>query len=347
MTAQFRLGLLRLTDSAPALLAQAAGLFAEEGVAVDISIEPSWANIADKLSFGALDAAVILPPLAIAIAAGLRGARRRLVLPMSLSSGGNTVTLAAPLVRRIGLAGSALDRARRLKAALAEITPPRLAVVHGFSTHNLLLRYWLAAGGIDPDRDVEILTLPPEATADALAAGAIDGFCAGAPWGAVAEASGAGARLVGTNEIWGAHPEKALVVDAARAEAEPAAGRALLRALMRAARRMGWRCPRRPCGPFWRGRIVPPSRRTRRVFPSCPMPPGSRARCDAGAGWRARRRRSTDLTSSPRLRALSVCPFRMRRPRRKGRIRRPGASMRRRPTWICGPMPSATAMVSM
>jgi NitT/TauT family transport system ATP-binding protein/nitrate/nitrite transport system substrate-binding protein len=235
MTARFRLGLLRLTDSAPVLLAEAAGLFAAEGVAVDISIEPSWANIADKLSYGALDAAVILPPLAIAIAAGLRGARRRLILPMSLSSGGNTVTLAAPLVQRIGSTGSALDRARRLKAALAEIAPLRLAVVHGFSTHNLLLRYWLAAGGIDPDREVEILTLPPEATADALAAGAIDGFCAGAPWGAVAEASGAGGRLLGTAEIWGAHPEKALVVDAACAEANPAALRALLRALMRAA----------------------------------------------------------------------------------------------------------------
>jgi NitT/TauT family transport system ATP-binding protein/nitrate/nitrite transport system substrate-binding protein len=235
MTVRLRLGLLRLTDSAPVLMAEAAGLFAAEGLAVDISIEPSWANIADKLTYGALDAAVILPPLAIAIAAGLRGARRRLVLPMSLSSGGNTVTLAPPLLQRIGAGGSALDRARRFKAALAGIAPPRLAVVHGFSTHNLLLRYWLAAGGIDPDCEVEILTLPPEATADALAEGAIDGFCAGAPWGAVAAASGAGARLVGTGEIWAAHPEKALVVDAALAEAEPAAVRALLRALLRAA----------------------------------------------------------------------------------------------------------------
>jgi len=235
MTTRFRLGLLRLADSAPVLLAEAAGLFAAEGLDVELSIEPSWANIADKLSYGALDGAVILPPLAIAIAAGLRGAQRRLVLPMSLGSGGNTVTLAAPLVQRIGLTGSALDRARRLKAALAGIAPPRLAVVHGFSTHNLLLRYWLAAGGIDPDRDVEILTLPPEATADALSHGAIDGFCAGAPWGAVAAESGAGARLVGTDEIWGAHPEKALVVDAALAEAAPAALRALLRALLRAA----------------------------------------------------------------------------------------------------------------
>jgi NitT/TauT family transport system ATP-binding protein/nitrate/nitrite transport system substrate-binding protein len=234
MGRQVRLGLLRLVDSAPVVVAEAEGLFAAEGLGVTLSIEPSWANIADKLSYGALDAAVILPPLAIAIAAGLRGVRRRLVLPMSLSAGGNAVTVASGLAGRVGLEGSALDRARRLQAALAHIPPPRLAVVHGYSTHNLLLRYWLAAGGIDPDRDVEIVTLPPEATADALAAGAIDGFCAGAPWGAVAEAGGAGTRLIGTTEIWSGHPEKALAVDAGLAEDDPATLPALMRALLRA-----------------------------------------------------------------------------------------------------------------
>ena len=234
MSRDLRLGLLRLVDSAPVVMAAAEGLFAAEGLRVTLSVEPSWANIADKLSYGALDAAVILPPLAVAIAAGLRGARRRLILPVGLSTGGNALTVTTDLARRIGVTGSALDRARRLKAVLAEIPPPRLAVVHGYSTHNLLLRYWLAAGGIDPDRDVEILTVPPEATAAALAAGAIDGFCAGAPWGAVAQASGAGTRLVGTTEIWAAHPEKALAVDAVLAEDDPVALRALVRALLRA-----------------------------------------------------------------------------------------------------------------
>ena len=236
MSRDLRLGLLRLVDSAPVVMAAAEGLFAAEGLSVALSVEPSWANIADKLSYGALDAAVILPPLAIAIAAGLRGARRRLILPMGLSTGGNALTVSPDLAVRVGITGSALGRARRLKAVLSEIPPPRLAVVHGYSTHNLLLRYWLAAGGIDPDRDVEIITLPPEATADALAAGTIDGFCAGAPWGAVAQASGAGMRLIGTTEIWPAHPEKALAVDAAVAEDDPAALRALVRALLRAGR---------------------------------------------------------------------------------------------------------------
>jgi NitT/TauT family transport system ATP-binding protein/nitrate/nitrite transport system substrate-binding protein len=234
MSRHLRLGLLRLVDSAAVVMAEAEGLFAAEGLRVTLSIEPSWANIADKMSYGALDAAVILPPLAIAIAAGLRGVRRRLVLPMGLSTGGNALTVTTGLASRVGLEGSALDRARRLKAALAGQPPARLAVVHGYSTHNLLLRHWLAAGGIDPDCDVEIITVPPEATADALAEGAIDGFCAGAPWGAVAQASGAGTRLIGTTEIWGAHPEKALAVDAALAEDDPAALRALVRALLRA-----------------------------------------------------------------------------------------------------------------
>jgi NitT/TauT family transport system ATP-binding protein/nitrate/nitrite transport system substrate-binding protein len=234
MSRHVRLGLLRLVDSAPVVVAEAEGLFAAEGLHVSLSIEPSWANIADKLSYGALDAAVILPPLAIAIAAGLRGMRRRLVLPMSLSSGGNALTVTTALAARVGVEGSALDRVHRLKAALADRPPPRLAVVHGYSTHNLLLRYWLASGGIDPDHEVEIVTLPPEATAAALADGAIDGFCAGAPWGAVAQESGAGTRLIGTTEIWAAHPEKALAVDATFAEEGPAALRALLRALLRA-----------------------------------------------------------------------------------------------------------------
>ena len=236
MSAAIRLGLLRLADSAPVLLAEAEGLFAAEGVSVRLSVEPSWANIADKLSYGALDAASILPPLAIAIASGLRGPARPLIVPMSLGTGGNSVTLAPTLAEAVGEGGSALERARRLRAALDGRKAPRLAVVHGFSTHNLLLRYWLAAGGIDPDRDVEIVTLPPERTAAALQAGAIDGFCAGGPWGEATVDAGAGRRVVGSREIWAGHPEKALAIDAARASAEPDMVQALLRALLRAGR---------------------------------------------------------------------------------------------------------------
>lgn len=77
--------------------------------------------------------------------------------------------------------------------------PLRFAVVHHFSTHNLLLRYWLASAGADPERDIETVVVPPEPVVDALSAGRIDGFCAGAPWGEVAQAAVAGRILLGSS----------------------------------------------------------------------------------------------------------------------------------------------------
>ena len=90
-----RLGLLRLCDAAPVILAAHEGLFAAAGLNVALSVEPSWANIADKLAFNLLDGAVMLAPLALACAGGLRGAKIDLAVPMSLSSNGNAITLAA------------------------------------------------------------------------------------------------------------------------------------------------------------------------------------------------------------------------------------------------------------
>ena len=91
--APIRFGLLRLADSAPAVVAVRHGIFRELGLQVELSVEPSWANIADKLAYGLLDAASMLPPLALAATLGLRGPPGRLLVPMGLSAGGNTVTL--------------------------------------------------------------------------------------------------------------------------------------------------------------------------------------------------------------------------------------------------------------
>ena len=86
MTRTIRLGILRLVDSAPALVAAHRELFAREGLHVRLCIEPSWANVADKLAYGLLDAAIMLPPLAIAAALGLRGPRTRLIVPAGIKS---------------------------------------------------------------------------------------------------------------------------------------------------------------------------------------------------------------------------------------------------------------------
>lgn len=226
MSSKIRLGLLRLTDAAPVLVAAEEHLFLEQGLDVEISVEPSWANIGDKLGYGLLDGAVMLPPLALACALGLRGRRTDLVVPMSLSANGNSVTLASRFedeFRRGGI------------GRIAAETKLRLAVVHSYSTHDLLLRYWLAAQGLEPSQ-FTISVLAPTEMVGSLAAGAIDGFCAGAPWGQVAAHAGLGFTAIHTGQIWQNHPEKCLALRADFAAGDPAAVRGLLIALSDAAR---------------------------------------------------------------------------------------------------------------
>lgn len=233
----FRIGVLRLTDAAPLIVARELGFFAGENVEVALSVEPSWANIADKLAFGLLDGAMMLPPLALAIHLGLSGAGgpEKIVVPAALSLNGNSVTLsndwAAPL-----LGASPAEAARRLRGVIAERgRKPVLAVVHTFSTHNLLLRYWLAAGGIDPARDVSFTVVPPAQTAAALAAGRIDGFCAGPPWGEVAARAGIGRTVATSSAIWNHGVEKVFAVRRRLVEEAPEHLQAALRAVLRAA----------------------------------------------------------------------------------------------------------------
>ncbi len=236
-----RIGLMRLTDAAPLIVARELGHFAAEDLEVSLSIEPSWANIADKLAYGLLDGAMLLPPLALALALGLSGSGgpEPIIVPVALSLNGNTVTLAnrwaEPLLGN-GLLLPARETARRLHALIADRDEkPLLAVVHTFSTHNLQLRYWLAAGGIDPDRDVGFTVVPPAETVDALAAGKIDGFCAGAPWGEVAARAGIGGAVATSHAIWNHGMEKVLALRQRFAEENPGRLQAALRALLRAA----------------------------------------------------------------------------------------------------------------
>jgi ABC-type nitrate/sulfonate/bicarbonate transport system substrate-binding protein len=100
--------------------------------------------------------------------------------------------------------------------------------------HNLLLRHWLASGGVDPDRDLEIVVIPPERVVAELARGQIAGFCAGAPWGDVAEAGGAGRILLASSTIRPGHAEKCLAISESWFAAEPDAAKALRRALQAA-----------------------------------------------------------------------------------------------------------------
>jgi NitT/TauT family transport system ATP-binding protein/nitrate/nitrite transport system substrate-binding protein len=235
--ARLRIGFLRLTDSAPVIVAHEFGWFAEEGLDTELIAEPSWANIADKLAYGFLDAAVILPPLAFAVELGLRGASQPLLIPCNISLGGNTITLTRELARSVRSLTQV--RGTSILQALAECLKARgeplpLGIVHAYSSHNLLLRYWLATAGLEAGRDVRLSVVPPARAVDALKSGQIAGFCAGAPWGEIAARTGAGETIATSDDIWKSAPEKAFAVRARWAEENPEALKGAVRALARA-----------------------------------------------------------------------------------------------------------------
>lgn len=231
-----RIGMLRLTDAAPVVMAKENGFYARQGLEVRISVEPSWANIADKLSYGQLDAAVVLPPLAFAVTLGLRGVGTPLIVPMQISLNGLGVAVASDIAGEVGSGGTPIEIGRRLKAILPSRPRLRFAIAHAFSTHNLLLRYWLEACDIDPDRDVELSVVPPADTVRAMQEGHLDGFCAGPPWVDVAARLGITRTLVTSWDIWHNHPEKCLAVRRDWAAANPATLEDLLAATLQSAR---------------------------------------------------------------------------------------------------------------
>jgi NitT/TauT family transport system ATP-binding protein/nitrate/nitrite transport system substrate-binding protein len=233
---KLRIGLLRLTDAAPVIIAHEFGFFAQAGVDAELVVEPSWANIADKLAFGFIDAAVIVPPLAFAIQLGMRGTPQRLVIPCAISSGGNTITVSRDLAHEIE---EHMQRGMTPVTALAAGLRGRtttFGVVHAYSTHSLLLRYWLATAGIEAGGQLKLAVIPPERAVDALSSWQIAGFCAGAPWGEIAARKGVGTTIATSHDIWQHAPEKAFAVRENWADDYPDQLKSIIRALLRAAK---------------------------------------------------------------------------------------------------------------
>lgn len=230
-----RIGVVPLLDAAPLVIADALGLFEGVGLRVALSTEPSWAAVRDKLAFGALDAAQLLGPMPIALAAGLGGVRAKVSVAAGLGANGNTVVLSRALLEQVGPFAPPLPGAA-LAAALRGRAPITLGVVFPFSSHNYLLRHWLAAAGIDPDRDLTLVSIPPPLMPQRLLEGAIDGFCAGEPWGSQAAALGAGGIALATRDVWPDHPEKLFAFAAGYAERAPEAAIGATAAVIAAAR---------------------------------------------------------------------------------------------------------------
>ncbi|CAH0342181.1 CmpA/NrtA family ABC transporter substrate-binding protein [Rhizobium sp. CECT 9324] len=214
-----RAGFIPLMDASVLVAAAECGFAEREGLTLDLVRDVSWANVRDRLAFRQFDIAHMLSPMPVASMLGLGSNPSPTITPFSLGRGGNAITLSLRLFERmqsltgIGEDASALDNSRALASVLADMRargeqPPTLGMTYPFSSHNYEFRYWLAAGGIDPDRDVKLVVVPPPLTSDALAAGAIDGFCVGAPWNMVASERGVGRIVAAKQDIWPSAPEK-------------------------------------------------------------------------------------------------------------------------------------------
>lgn len=235
MTAQIRAGFLPLIDAAILIAAREKGFAEAENIALTLVRETSWANVRDRLAVGHFDAAHILAPMPIAANLGLTAIGQKLIVPLALGQGGNAITVSNDLHAQLGSPSTndPSNAGARLASLVSLGTAPKLrfAVVHPFSAHNFELRYWLAASGISPERDVEIVVLPPALVPDALAAGSIDGYCVGEPWNTLAVRAGTGRILTTKNAIWASSPEKVLAVPEAMLLADPDVITGLIRAL--------------------------------------------------------------------------------------------------------------------
>jgi nitrate/nitrite transport system substrate-binding protein len=232
------LGYIALTDSAPLIIAKEKGLFAKHGMPeVEVQKQPSWGAMRDKLvqgggAAGGIDGAHILTPMPYLMQAGRITPNNQ---PVAMA------ILARLNVNGQGISGAGMNAAlgirldaEKLKDA---VTPEsKVAMTFPGGTHDLWLRYWLAAAGITPDKDVKTLVVPPPEMVASIKKGMMEACCVGEPWNAQLVNQRAGFTALTTGELWKDHPEKALAVRADWVERHPRAAEALTAAVIEAQR---------------------------------------------------------------------------------------------------------------
>ena len=240
--ATLSVGFIPLIDAAPLITAQEMGFASEEGIALEILRAPSWSSLRDMLVYGRVDAAHMLAPVPVASALGLGGTGAPMSAVSVLNVNGNIICVTTALADRLRGVGhdfafnDAMAAGRDLVAAKPADRPLRLGVPFPFSMHAELLYYWLNAVGLPAPKGVQIRTVPPPMMAEAMAAGEIDAFCVGEPWGSIAVEQGIGELLLPSKAIWQFAPEKVLAVRTDWAETEELLVGRLIRACWRAGR---------------------------------------------------------------------------------------------------------------
>ena len=224
MTERIVAAFVPLVDCAVLVAAREQGFAAEFGFDLALVKEPSWASLRDHLALGYVDCAHALAPLPVALTLGVGHVHVDCIAPFVLGRGGNAVTVSTRLFEEMQGATTFTDplETSRVLAAVARrrVPPLTFGVVFPFSNHNYDLRYWLAAAGLHPDRDIRLVAIPPPLMVDSLRAGLVDGFCVGSPWNSLAVAQGLGSIVVTQSQLFPRAAEKVLALRTAFADRE-------------------------------------------------------------------------------------------------------------------------------
>lgn len=201
-----KLGFIALTDCASLIMAKELGFFDKRGLDVQLIKQASWPATRDNLQTGQIDGAHCLFSLPLSVAAGIGGkGAKDLKIAMILNNNGQAITVSNSTFKGVGYGDLAAA-----KAAL-DAKPPTLAMTFPGGTHDIWLRYWLKATKADSSK-IKIIPIPPPQMVQNMKVGAMQGYCVGEPWNAVAVKEGIGSTHITTQDIWTHHPEKALVV---------------------------------------------------------------------------------------------------------------------------------------
>jgi nitrate/nitrite transport system substrate-binding protein len=231
-----KLGIIALTDCSSIVVAHEKGLFKKFGINSTVSKGASWAAIRDSLSNGDIQATHMLLGMPIASTMGLGGAPKKpMIAPFIINRNGQAISLAN------SLKGKVADDPKALKPfvddAKAKGTPMTFAMTFPPGTHAMWMRYYLAAGGINPGdaagagADVSLITVPPPQMVANMKVGKMDGFCVGEPWNAKTIAEDIGFTSLATQQIWKDHPEKVCAFTEEFAEKNPKTVKAIMKAM--------------------------------------------------------------------------------------------------------------------
>jgi nitrate/nitrite transport system substrate-binding protein len=227
---ELKFGMIALTDCSPIVIAHEKGFLEKYGIRSSIVKGASWAAIRDALCNGEIQATHMLLGMPLATTLGLLGSpKKALVAPWILNRNGQAITLKSLFKGSVGKDPKAL--APFVEKAKGEGKPLTFAMTFPAGTHAMWLRYYLAAGGIHPDRDVSLVTIPPPQMVANMKVDRCDGFCVGEPWNARAIADGIGYTAITTQELWRDHPEKVCAFTQEFAQANPKTVKAVLKAL--------------------------------------------------------------------------------------------------------------------